>query len=82
MLSILSFKFIIVIALSNAFIKKIQDTFLKFLVDFFIKISYIQEIIFDDINNYTVLHVVTYSTCKPTQTEFHVETHIGKAHCL
>ena len=28
------------------------------------------------------LHVVTYSTCKPTQTEFHVETHIGKAHCL
>ena len=55
MISILSFKFIIVIALSNAFRKKIQDTFLKFLVDFFIKISYIQEIIFDDINNCTVL---------------------------
>ena len=55
MISLLSFKFIIVIALSNAFRKKIQDTFLKFLVDFFIKISYIQEIIFDDINNCTVL---------------------------
>lgn len=55
MISILSFKFIIVIALSNAFRKKIQDTFLKFLVDFFIKISYIQEIIFDDINNCRIL---------------------------
>ena len=56
MISILSFKFIIVIALSNAFRKKFK-TLLKFLVDFFTKISYIQEIIFDDINNCTVLAV-------------------------
>ena len=54
MISLLSFKFIIVIALSNAFRKKFK-TLLKFLVDFFIKISYIQEIIFDDINNCRIL---------------------------
>ena len=64
MISLLSFKFIIVIALSNALRKKFK-TLLKFLVDFFIKISYIQEIIFDDINNCTVLaahklHILAY----------------------
>ena len=46
-------------------LEKNSRHFLKFLVDFFIKISYIQEIIFDDINNCTVLaahklHILAY----------------------
>ena len=54
-------------------LEKIQDTFLKFLVDFFIKISYIQEIIFDDINNCMILtaHKLIYLlTCFESMWEF------------